>query len=667
MAKIRIYEIAKKLDIPSKDMVKKLNELGFSVKSPLNVVDQETADRIVSLIQRGKTTPKKKIAKASAKQVSKRKRSSDKATAATLNETTTINVAGRIRLCQLARFLGLKTKVLVRELQQTGKAVSQDDELSIEQAQEIALEHGFSVEEVPLELEDMSVSCKELEKVELRPPIVTVLGHVDHGKTSLLDFIRKAHVAEREDGGITQHIGAYQVATKCGKVTFIDTPGHEAFSAMRARGAMVTDIVVLVVAADDGVMPQTKEAINHARAAEVPIIVAINKIDKPNADPQRVRNELIKYDLLSEDLGGETIVVDISAKKGTGVDNLLEMILLQAEMMELQANPNLPARGTIIEAQLDKGRGPIATVLIERGTLKVGDAFVVGNHCGKVRALIDDAGQRYNQVGPSFPVEVDGLSGVPVPGDALIVVTNEKKAKQLSEERIQECFKRETGGKRKATLEELFEQMQESSKKELKVVVKTDVQGSCEAIRDALNKFKSDKIEIQILHEGVGTITDADIHLAATSSAIIIGYRIKPAQSTKTLAQHMNVEIRLYKIIYELIEDIEKILLGLLEPQFKDIELGTAEVREIFLIPKVGSIAGCFVLTGKIQNNALVRLVRDNILVYDGRIESLRHFKDDVKEVVSGQECGIRLVNYLDIKVNDIIEAYRKEEIEVSL
>lgn len=663
MGKIRIYEIAKEMNFTSKEMVNKLNALGFEVKSPLNSVDQETADRMIGLLTRGQkqpsAPPKEKRGK------SKKRRSSEKGASAQAKDKA-IYVAEKITLCQLAQKMGIKTKILLKELRKKGDSCSVNSELTVEDAMVIAEQYGYEVENVPLELEGIDATCEDLEENEPRSPIVTVLGHVDHGKTTLLDTLRRTRVASGEDGGITQHIGAYQVKQKDGSITFIDTPGHEAFTAMRARGAMVTDIAILIVAADDGVMPQTVEAINHAKAAEVPIIVAVNKIDKPNANPAKVRQDLIQYELLSEDLGGETIFVDISAKHGQGIDELLEMILLQAEIMELTANPNVPARGIILEARLDKGRGPVASVLIENGTLDTGDSFVVGLQNGKVRALLNDKGERINSAGPATPVEVIGLTGVPNPGDIFSVVSDEKKARQICTDRQKQQLELDSSSHKRATLEELFSKMS-SEVKELNLIIKTDVQGSAEAIRDAIMKLKSDKIELKIIHEGVGTIADTDVNLASTSNALIIGYRVKPTTSTKNLANQLGVETKLYRVIYELIEDIERIMLGMLDPQFKEIDMGRAEVREVFKVPKTGAIAGCFVESGKITRKSLVRVLRDSIVIFEGELDSLKHYKDDVKEILSGQECGLHIHNFNDVKPGDIIEAYQKEEMEVKL
>jgi translation initiation factor IF-2 len=500
-----------------------------------------------------------------------------------------------------------------------------------------------------------------------RYPVVTVMGHVDHGKTSILDAIRKTDVAEGEAGGITQHIGAYHVKAPSGDITFVDTPGHAAFTEMRSRGAKVTDIVVLVVAADDGVMDQTKEAIAHAQAAEVPIVVAINKIDKDNADPERVKRELAEYGLSPEDWGGDTIYCETSAKKGIGIDELLENIQLQAEILELSADPTRKARGTVIEAQLHKGRGPVATVLVQEGTLRVGDYFVAGMYSGKVRSLANDRGEMVKEAGPAMPVEVQGLSGVPQAGDEFVVVTDEKMAKSVSGARQLKARESELASASKVSLDNLFEKMAEQEMKELRVILRADVQGTLQAFGQAAEKLSTDVIRVKVLHEGTGAITENDIHLAAASDAIIIGFNVRPSVKVKELAEREQVDVRSYDVIYHALEDIEKAMVGMLEPEFEERVIGTAEVRETFSVPKVGTIAGCFVIDGKIERNAKVRVLRESVVIYTGEIESLRRFKDDVKEVASGYECGIGVQNYNDIKVGDTLEAFVLDEVEAKL
>ena len=500
--------------------------------------------------------------------------------------------------------------------------------------------------------------------LEPRPPVVVVMGHVDHGKTSLLDAIRHSHVTSREAGGITQHIGAYTVEINGSPITFLDTPGHEAFTAMRLRGAMITDIAVLVVAADDGVMPQTIEAINHAKAAGVEVIVAINKIDKPSANPDRVKQELVEYGLVAEDWGGETICVPVSAQTKEGIDTLLEMIILTAEMKELKANPNKPARGAIIEAQLDKGRGPVATVLVQEGTLNVGDPIVAGAAYGKIRAMMDDKGRRVKKAGPSKPVEILGLSEVPAAGETFYVAANEKQARQLAESVIAKSRKdmlKDTP--QKVSLDDLFNQIQSGNVKELNIVVKADVQGSVEAVKQSLEKLSNDEVRIRIIHGGVGAITESDVMLATASNAIIIGFNVRPEPSAKAFADEEKVDVRLYRVIYNAIEDITAAMKGMLDPVYEEKVIGHAEVRQLFKASGVGVIAGSYVLDGKFQRNAQARILRDNIVVYEGEIESLKRFKDDVKEVNTGYECGLVFKKFNDIKEGDIVEAFIMVEV----
>ncbi|MGB9792089.1 MAG: translation initiation factor IF-2, partial [Thermacetogeniaceae bacterium] len=485
-----------------------------------------------------------------------------------------------------------------------------------------------------------------------------------HGKTSLLDAIRHTNVTATEAGGITQHIGAYQVDVDGKKITFLDTPGHEAFTAMRARGAKVTDIAVLVVAADDGVMPQTIEAINHAKAAEVPIIVAINKIDKPQANPELVKQQLAEHGLVPEEWGGDTICVPVSAKTGEGLDQLLEMILLVAEMEELKANPNRPARGTVIEAKLDKGRGPVATVLIQKGTLEVGDYVIAGTAHGRVRAMLDFKGRRIKKATPSTPVEILGLSEVPNPGDSLVVCQDEKLARQIVEERMEQKRQQELTTKEKVTLDDLFKQIQQGKVKELKLIIKADVQGSVEALVQALSKLSTDEVKINIIHSGVGAITETDVMLASASNGLIIGFNVRPDSNAKKAAEQQRVEIRLYNVIYEVIDDIRAAMEGLLEPEYREVILGRSEVRDIFHIPKVGTVAGCYVSEGKVVKNARVRVIRDGEVIYEGSIASLKRFKDDVREVPQGYECGIGLDKFQDFKKGDILEDYYIEEVK---
>ncbi len=497
-----------------------------------------------------------------------------------------------------------------------------------------------------------------------RPPIVTVMGHVDHGKTSLLDAIRNSRVTAQEAGGITQHIGAYTVDVDGKPITFLDTPGHEAFTSMRARGAQVTDIAILVVAANDGVMPQTVEAINHAKEAGVPIVVAINKIDVTGANPERVKQELTEHDLLVEEWGGDTIAVPVSALHNEGIDTLLEMVLLVAEMQELKANPNRLAKGTIIEAELDKGRGPVATVLVQNGTLKVGDSIVAGIAYGRVRAMMDHTGKRLKAAGPSTPVQVLGLTEVPEAGDILYAVQDDKLAKQVSEERKEKAKEQQIKASSKMSLDDLFSKISEGEVKELNLIIKADVQGSVEAVKQSLERLSNEEVRVRTIHGAVGAISESDVMLATASNAIIIGFNVRPAPSASELAAREGIDIRLYRVIYNAIEDMEAAMKGMLDPEYREVILGHAEVRETFKVPGAGIVAGCYVTDGKILRNADARLVRNGIVIYEGKISSLRRFKDDVREVATGYECGISLENFNDIKEEDIIEVSIQEEIK---
>ncbi len=524
-------------------------------------------------------------------------------------------------------------------------------EMKLDKTAEEVLTEGYSEDESEDDLQD-------------RPPVITIMGHVDHGKTSLLDYIRRAHVTATEAGGITQHIGAYSVKLNKHKITFLDTPGHEAFTAMRARGAQATDIAILVVAADDGVMPQTVEAINHAKAANVPIIVAINKMDKETANPERIKQDLTAYELVPEEWGGDTIMVPVSAKTGEGVDHLLEMILLQAEVLQLKANPDRLAKGIIIEAKLDKNRGPLATVLLQNGTLSIGDYVVAGHASGRVRAMQNDRGERVESAGPAMPVEIAGFTDVPDAGDEMYAVDDEKLTRQVAEERKEKIRTERLQASSKVSLDNLFASINEGKMETLNIIIKADVQGSTEAVRQALEKLSNDKVRIKILHSGVGAITKDDVNLATAFNAIIIGFNIRPDANARAIAEKEEVDIRLYRVIYQAIEDVEKAMKGLLEPVFKEILLGHAQVRNVFKVTGSGTIAGCYVTDGKLQRNSSVRLLRDNVVIFEGKLSSLRRFKDDVREVAEGYECGVGLENYNDIKVDDVIECFTEEEIE---
>ncbi len=570
---------------------------------------------------------------------------------------------------EFAELIGQRPADIVRKLMEMGQMLTFNQPMNMDAAAMIAEEAGvkieIAVEKAGDELLEAVVQAGEGdERLEPRPPVVTIMGHVDHGKTSLLDAIRQTKVAEGEAGGITQHIGAYTVSVHGKQVTFLDTPGHEAFTAMRSRGAKVTDIVILVVAADDGVMPQTIEAINHAKAAGVPLIVAMNKIDKPEANPDRVRNALSEHGLISEAWGGDTIMVEVSAKQKTGLDTLLEMILLQSEVLELKADPHRQAKGTVVEAKLERGRGPVATVLVQSGTLKVGDVFVVGTFSGRVRALLNDRGVKTQQAAPSIPVEVIGLPGVPSAGDVFQVVSDERVAREIADERAQKQRTADLAGQAKVSLDDLFARIKEGSAKELAIVIKADVQGSSEALAAAVEKLPTPAVRIRVIHNGVGGITESDVLLAAASRAIIIGFNVRPEPKAAALAEQQGVDVRLYTIIYEALSDIKAAMEGLLDPTLKERSLGRAEVRQVFTIPKAGVVAGSYVVEGTISRAAVgVRLIRDNVVVFEGRLGSLRRFKDDVREVQQGYECGISIENFNDIKAGDVIEAYTIDKI----
>jgi len=579
-----------------------------------------------------------------------------------------IKISESITVGELAKRMGVKATDLIRVLMKMGMMATINHPLDVDTAALIAAEFSYEIENVAIDTDEMLESAPDApESLKKRPPVVTIMGHVDHGKTSLLDAIREANVIAGEAGGITQHIGAYDVELNGRKITFLDTPGHEAFTAMRARGAKVTDIVILVVAADDGVMPQTREAVNHSKAAGVPIIVAINKIDKPEAKPERVKQELMEFGLVSEEWGGETIFVEVSAKKRINLPDLLEMVLLQADVMDLKTNPDKDARGTIVEAKLDRGRGPVATVLVQEGTLKIGDYFVAGVHSGRVRAMQNDRGDKVLAAGPSMPVEVIGFTGVPDAGDVFISLPDEKKAKEIASHRQQKLRETELAKHSKMSLEQLYDKIQKGEVKDLNAIVKADVQGSVEAVAESLRKLSTDAVRLNVIHSSVGAITETDVNLASASNAIILGFNVRPEPKASAMAEKEGVDVRLYNIIYDAVEDIKKAMEGLLEPTLREKFLGRAEVREVFSVPKVGNVAGCYVQDGKMLRNAPVRLLRDNVVVYEGKMSSLRRFKDDMKEVATGYECGIGLENYNDIKVGDIIEAYEIEKIATKL
>lgn len=644
MSKTRVYQIAKELKISNEEAIKKLNELDIKVSDKNSELEDEEVELALEILKEE------------------------------LQETLSID--SKLTVQAIAEKLDKPATEIIMKLMKMGTMASINQEVSFEVAEELVNDYGFNLvlgsddsnNEEELEIEALlEIEEDKEEDLELRPPVVTVMGHVDHGKTSLLDAIRSTNVTKGEAGGITQHIGASEVVVNGQKIVFLDTPGHEAFTAMRARGAQVTDIAILVVAADDGIMPQTIEAINHAKAAEVPLIVAINKIDKPSANPERVKQELADQGLLVEDWGGDIISVGVSALKREGIDTLLEMILLVSEVEELKANPNKRAVGTVIEAQLDKGRGPVATVLVQGGTLNVGDPIVCGSASGKVRAMINSKGKRVKKAEPSTAVEILGLSEVPQGGDQFICVPSDKIAKSVAQKRAQKAREEMLKANNRMNLDDLFTQISDSEVKELNIVIKADVQGSVQAVKQSLEKLSTDEVAVRIIHGGVGAVNESDIMLAAASNAIIIGFNVRPVPSAEVLANKEKVDIRTYTIIYKAIEDVQAAMSGMLDPELKDEDTGKAEVRETFKLSGVGTIAGCYVTSGKIYRNCKVRVVRDGIIIHEGQLAALRRFKDDVKEVNQGYECGMTIVNYNDIKIGDIIEAYITKEIERKL
>ncbi|MBS4207582.1 translation initiation factor IF-2 [Bacillus sp. FJAT-50079] len=577
--------------------------------------------------------------------------------------------SGSLTVAELAKKLHREPSELIKKLFMLGVIATINQDLDADAIELICTDYGVEVEEeIQIDTTDLEVYFTEDEEENLieRPSVVTIMGHVDHGKTTLLDSLRNTKVTAGEAGGITQHIGAYQIESNDKKITFLDTPGHAAFTTMRARGAKITDITILVVAADDGVMPQTVEAINHAKAAEVPIIVAVNKIDKPTANPDRVMQELTEHGLVPEDWGGDTIFVPISALKGEGIDNLLEMVLLVSEVEEFKANPNRLAMGTVIEAQLDKGKGSVATLLVQNGTLKVGDPIVAGNTFGRVRAMVNDIGRRVKEALPSTPVEITGLSDVPQAGDRFVVFSDEKTARQIGEVRAQEAVQAARNESSRVSLDTLFEQMKQGEMKDLNVIVKADVQGSAEALAASLRQIDVEGVNIKIIHTAVGAINESDITLAAASNAIVIGFNVRPDVNAKRAADSEKVEIRLHRVIYKAIEEIEAAMKGMLDPEFEEKIIGQAEVRQTFKVSRIGTIAGSYMIDGKITRDSGVRLIRDGIVIYEGVIDALKRFKDDVKEVSQGYECGITIKNFNDVKEGDIIEAYVMQEVERS-
>ena len=577
-----------------------------------------------------------------------------------------VSIPDEINVGELATRMKKTAVEVIKQLIKLGVMASVSDVIDYDTAALVAMELGCKVEhEVVVTVEDRLIDDHEDSAEELLPraPVVVVMGHVDHGKTSLLDKIRSANVVAGEAGGITQHIGAYRVMVNGSPVTFLDTPGHEAFTTMRARGAMVTDIAILVVAADDGIMPQTIESINHAKAAGTPIVVAINKMDLPGANPDRIKQDLTKYDLVPEEWGGETIVCPISAKTGEGIDELLENLVLQAEIMELKANPHRPARGTVVEARLDKGRGPIMTVLVQNGTLHTGDIIIAGTAVGRVRVMTNDRGERITEAGPSVPVEIAGMSDVPSAGDVFNAVADERMARELAEERLAQQKASAAGASKKVSLEDLFARIQEGELKDFNVIVKADVQGSAEAVKTSLEKLSNEEVRVRVIHSAVGAITESDVMLASTSNAVIVGFNVRPDNAARDSAERSKVELRMYRVIYDCINDVEAALKGMLSPKFHEVIIGHAEVRQTFKVSKVGTICGCYVQDGKIQRNCSVRVNRDNIVIFEGELASLRRFKDDVREVSAGYECGMQIEKFNEIKEGDIIECFVIEQL----
>jgi translation initiation factor IF-2 len=685
MSKIRVHEYAKQHNISSKDLMTKLKEMNIEVSNHMTMLDDEVVNKLDNEYQEEKPSVadefevEEKVVRSKKNSNKKKKKGKDnedkrqdnfagRQQTQIVETPDKITFSGSLTVGELAKKLSKEPSEIIKKLFMLGIMATINQDLDKDTIELIATDYGIEVEEEVVvsetEFETFIDEQDDEENLKERPAVVTIMGHVDHGKTTLLDSIRNSKVTAGEAGGITQHIGAYQVEVNDKKITFLDTPGHAAFTTMRARGAQVTDITILVVAADDGVMPQTVEAISHAKAAGVPIIVAVNKMDKPAANPNRVMQELTEYELVPEAWGGDTIFVPISAIQGEGIDNLLEMILLVSEVEEYKANPNRYATGTVIEAQLDKGKGTIATLLVQNGTLRVGDPIVVGTSFGRVRAMVSDIGRRVKVAGPSTPVEITGLNEVPQAGDRFMAFADEKKARQIGESRAQEALVAQRGEKSKLSLEDLFQQIQEGDVKEINLIVKADVQGSVEAMAASLRKIDVEGVKVKIIHTGVGAITESDIILASASNAIVIGFNVRPDVNAKRTAELENVDVRLHRIIYKVIEEIESAMQGMLDPEFEEKVIGQAEVRQTFKVTKVGTIAGCYVIDGKITRDSGVRIIRDGVVIFEGQLDTLKRFKDDVKEVAQNYECGITIERYNDLKEGDIIEAYIMEEVK---
>ncbi|MED3794658.1 translation initiation factor IF-2 [Niallia alba] len=722
MSKVRVYEYAKQYNISSKDVIAKLKEMNVEVSNHMTTLEEDAIKKLDSVYNKKseENKPKAPAQKAAAKNIADEyeKESDEMAEKGKVNQSVKntkdnkpgfnkpktnnnnnnknrnnnnrkgkqnaapvappapkkekelpekITFSESLTVAELAKKLHREPSEIIKKLFLLGVMATINQELDKDAIELICTDYGVEVEEeVKIDTTDLEVYFTDDENAELveRPSVVTIMGHVDHGKTTLLDSIRNTKVTAGEAGGITQHIGAYQIEENGKKITFLDTPGHAAFTTMRARGAKITDITILVVAADDGVMPQTIEAINHAKAAEVPIIVAVNKMDKPTANPDRVMQELTEHGLVPEAWGGETIFVPLSALTGEGIDSLLEMILLVSEVEEYKANPKRNAVGTVIEAQLDKGKGSVATLLVQNGTLNIGDPIVVGNTFGRVRAMVNDLGRRVKTAGPSTPVEITGLNEVPQAGDRFVVFNDEKTARQIGEARSTQAIQAQRSEKTRISLDNLFEHMKQGEMKDINIVLKADVQGSAEALAAALYKIEVEGVNVKIIHTGVGAINESDITLAAASNAIVIGFNVRPDVNAKRAADAEEVDVRLHRIIYKVIEEIEAAMKGMLDPEFQEKIIGQAEIRQTFKVSKIGTIAGSYVTDGKITRDSGIRLIRDGVVIFEGEIDALKRFKDDAKEVAQGYECGITIKNFNDVKEGDVIEAYVMEEIE---
>lgn len=692
MSKIRVHELAKELDVSSKDLINLLSEeFSIEVKNHMSAIDDEDAELIKEFFldndkkDFSESAVEKKediveeyeeILNDSIKEIKHKKNKNkklednkqDKKDKAETEEEIIVEIDKTITVKELAEKISKSTAEVIKQLMFMGVMAAINQEIDFETAEKLCEKFDaiamLKEENNDNDFNEIDNEVDDDALLEKRPPVVTVMGHVDHGKTSLLDAIRKAKVTETEAGGITQHIGAYVVNINDERITFLDTPGHEAFTAMRARGAQITDIVILVVAADDGIMPQTKEAINHCKAANVPIIVAINKIDKPGANPDKVKQELTEHGLVPEDWGGDTICVPVSARTKEGIDNLLEMIILTAEVQELKADPSRKAKGAVIESKLDKGRGPVASLLVQNGTLHVGDSILVGSTYGRIRAMFDDNGKKIKKAGPSVPVEILGLSDVPSAGDKFNVIRDEKTARTMSEKRKEKLRTASLNSNHKVSLEDLYSQIQEGKVKELNIIIKADVQGSIEALKQSLEKLSTDSVKVRVIHGAVGAITETDVTLASASNAIIIGFNVRPDTNAAASAEKEDVDIKTYRIIYNALDDIKAAMIGMLEPEFKEVILGKVEIRQVYKISNIGTVAGCYVLDGKITRNSSIRIIRDGIVILEGELGSLKRFKDDAKEVASGYECGLTIEKFNDIKEGDILEVFAMEEIK---